>query len=276
MIQCIALDLDRTTLNEDGKLSKGNKEAIEKAIAKGIHVIIASGRPYDSLPKDVLEIKGIEYAITSNGAAVYEISTGSCLRRNTLSEKAVDQILSFIDEDRITCEAILDGVAYAPKAYVEDPVRYGATPQAVEYVKNTRRLVDCITEFIKDHKRELDCIDMIAKTEEDKLYFWELLKKECEGIYVTSSVKQLLEISDEKCGKHSGVKYVAEKLSIEPCDIAAFGDGDNDIDMLQYVGHGFAVANATDACKMAARYEIVHHSQDAILYGLKVVLGVIE
>ena len=49
-IQCIALDLDRTTLNSQGRLSAGNRQAIEAAIAQGIHVVIASGRALASLP----------------------------------------------------------------------------------------------------------------------------------------------------------------------------------------------------------------------------------
>ena len=74
-IQLIALDLDRTTLNSQGKLSKANYNALSQAIKNGVHVCIASGRAFDTLPSDVLSVPGIEYAITSNGAAVYNIKT---------------------------------------------------------------------------------------------------------------------------------------------------------------------------------------------------------
>ena len=88
-IKCIALDLDRTTLNAQGKLSKANEEAIRKAVAKGIYVCIASGRAFDTLPQDVVSIPGIEYAITSNGAAVYRIQDKQCLRSYVLTEQSV-------------------------------------------------------------------------------------------------------------------------------------------------------------------------------------------
>ena len=55
--------------------SKANEEAIRKAVAKGIHVCIASGRAFDTLPQDVVSIPGIEYAITSNGATEYRTSS---------------------------------------------------------------------------------------------------------------------------------------------------------------------------------------------------------
>ena len=68
-ITCIALDLDGTTLTPQGKLGAKTREAIEKALEAGIQVVAASGRSLDSLPKDILEIPGIRYGITSNGAA---------------------------------------------------------------------------------------------------------------------------------------------------------------------------------------------------------------
>ena len=70
-IRCIALDMDYTTLDRMGRLSPGNRAALERAIQKGIHIVIASGRSRISLPADVLAVPGIEYAVTSNGAAVY-------------------------------------------------------------------------------------------------------------------------------------------------------------------------------------------------------------
>ena len=54
-VKCIALDMDRTTLNAQGMLSEENKKAIRLAIEKGIHVVIASGRVFSSLPGEVTE-----------------------------------------------------------------------------------------------------------------------------------------------------------------------------------------------------------------------------
>ena len=51
-IKCIALDMDRTTLSAEGKLSQKNKEALEYAIKKGVHVVIASGRAFSALFKE--------------------------------------------------------------------------------------------------------------------------------------------------------------------------------------------------------------------------------
>ena len=71
-LRLIALDLDGTTLNSQGKVSLYTKKVLEKAIQKGIHVVIASGRALSAIPEDVLNIRGLEYIITSNGSSIYE------------------------------------------------------------------------------------------------------------------------------------------------------------------------------------------------------------
>ena len=95
-IQCIALDLDRTTLDGEGRLSPGNRRALEYAIAKGVHIVIASGRSFASLPRDVIAVPGIEYAITSNGADVYHVPTGTRLHRYAMTPKTDRSIMQLI------------------------------------------------------------------------------------------------------------------------------------------------------------------------------------
>ena len=108
-IRCIALDLDRTTLNSAGQLSERNRKAMEQAIESGIQIAVASGRSLDSLPAAVLEIPGIRYAITSNGAAVYDLEERTCLRQYKLTAEAVRDILRWTEEADVTFETFIDG-----------------------------------------------------------------------------------------------------------------------------------------------------------------------
>lgn len=128
-IKCIALDLDRTTLNASGRLSDGNYNALCHAIENGVHIVIASGRSFDTLPKDVLAVPGIEYAITSNGAAIYHIPTSTCLHEYKMTPASVECIIQIAKQHETALEVFIDGKAYALKAYVEDPVSYGTTLQ---------------------------------------------------------------------------------------------------------------------------------------------------
>ena len=58
-VRCVALDMDRTTLNREGRLSENNRKALERVIASGVHIIIASGRAFETLPRDMVELPGV-------------------------------------------------------------------------------------------------------------------------------------------------------------------------------------------------------------------------
>ena len=272
-IKCIALDLDRTTLNEHARLSGNNREALEYAISKGIHIVIASGRGFDSLPEDVLSIPGIEYAITSNGASVYHIPSGKRLMSYTLTPRSVQEILALTAGHHVAYEAFIDGIAYAQADYVENPGLYGAA-NAAQYIRNTRRPVPNFQTFLLEHRHELESIDLVVSSEAQKTELWDLLQRNVSDIYITSSVHQLLELSHRDAGKHSGVRYVADLLGLVPAQIAAFGDGDNDADMLAYVGCGIAVANASPACLAAADFVTGHHQEDGVARGIREILKI--
>lgn len=270
-VKCIALDLDRTTLNEHARLSKGNKKALEYAISKGVHIVIASGRGFASLPEDVTSIPGIEYAITSNGASVYHIPTGKRLMSYTLREESVREILRLTSSMHVAYEAFIDGTAYAQADYVENPALYGAA-NATQYIQSTRLPVPDFQFFLLEHSHELESVDLVVSSEAQKTELWKLLQSNIPDIYVTSSVHQLLELSHRDAGKHSGVRFVAELLGLIPEQIAAFGDGDNDADMLAYVGYGIAVQNASPACLAAADFVTAHHRDDGVAHGIYEIL----
>lgn len=291
-IKCIALDLDRTTLDSQGHLSEENRTAIESAVADGVHVVVASGRSLDSLPAEITDIKGIRYAITSNGAAVYDLSERKCLRQFKMTPESAEDILRHTEPERmkvaygeaagmsevemseieISYEAFIDGRAFAESRYVADPVRFGAMPQAISYIQGTRMPVEDMRTFIHVHKSELDCIDLVVKSEDMKRKLWKNLRQNVRNVYITSSVRQLLEISHRDAGKESGAKFLLEYLGLAREELAAFGDGDNDSGLLKYAGIGFAVANASLECRDAADEIVASNDENGVAQGINKIL----
>ena len=72
-IKMIGLDLDGTLLNEKKQLTSRTKDVLEKAIAEGVHIVISTGRPITGVPKELLELPGIRYVITSNGGRILDM-----------------------------------------------------------------------------------------------------------------------------------------------------------------------------------------------------------
>ena len=76
MYKLAAIDLDGTMLNQYGIVTQKTKDVIKQAQESGIEVVIASGRPIDSIKTIAKNIKSQKYFISGNGAIIYDIENG--------------------------------------------------------------------------------------------------------------------------------------------------------------------------------------------------------
>lgn len=275
-ITCVALDLDETTLDSHSHLTPANRDALSQLVAQGMEVVLASGRALHTYPKELLNFPGIRYAITSNGTSVVDLTTGHYVYRQLLTGDAVDTIMSVSSHFPVTYEAFLDGYAYSDADYVTNPEAYGAGERAAAYVRATRKPIEDIRGFISEHRTELDALDIIVADPMIKQQVWNVLDTSGAPIYITSSTDRLIEISHEGGGKGSALKFLLNKLEIDPAAAVAFGNGDNDADMLACCGLGIAVENATERCKAAAGLITKHHNEDGVAYALREYLHLVE
>ena len=235
-IKCIAFDLDHTVINSDGTMSDATRTVIEQAIAEGIEIIPVSGRAFATFPESIGQIKGISYAVTSNGAAIYNKKTGERIHGVAIEyadlHSILDAFADYFHNGQITYEAFVDGVAYGGREYVEHPEAFGVPERNVAYVQSTRKPVDDIIAFLSEHEEELDSLDIVAAD--------------------TALYQKIEEQIPLVTGKATGLAYVLKLLDITPEETVAFGDGDNDAEMLEFAGLGVAMENATENCKAAA------------------------
>ena len=271
MYQLLAFDLDGTLLNRQGKLSEGNRQALLGAMARGIHVCIATGRALDTIPQEVLTVPGIEFVITGNGSAVFHLPEKKKLRSLLLTAAEVRAVLEATKKYGVAYEAFAEGKAYGGREYIEDPIRFGASQAAVAYIRSTRRPVDDIEAFMLTH--ELDAMDIVVKSREIEQQVTEAIAQSGAEVYLTSSVPHLVEISHRDSGKAGGVKYLADMLGIEPQEVMAFGDAGNDREMLLYAGCGVAMGNASESLRAIADFVTLHHEADGVAHAMKLLMG---
>ena len=72
MIRLIAFDMDGTVLNDEKKILKETKEALEQAARAGIEIVPATGRPFCGISDEIYRLDGVRYVLTTNGAGIYE------------------------------------------------------------------------------------------------------------------------------------------------------------------------------------------------------------
>ena len=155
---------------------------------------------------------------------------------------------------------------------MEDPVRFGAMPRAIPYIRETRTPVEGMRRFIRKHREDLDCMDLVVKSEEKRKDV-EAHQPATPDVYITSSVSQLLEISDKKAGKDAGAAFLLDHLGLPRDALAAFGDGQNDCGLLRFAGLGFAVANAVKECRGAADRIVASNDEGGVAEGIASILG---
>ena len=269
MIRLIALDLDGTTLQSDSTLSANTKQVLEEATSKGVHVVAASGRSFHALPDCLREIRGMEYAIGSNGASIHRLSDSRRIYDDLLEPGMVMEFLRQIEAyPELALEAFVEGIPYTEQAFLEAPERYGMQGRVKEYLKMSRRPVDNIHHFLTEFKDRVDAMAVIVGDMDLKLRIREQLNA-MDGFRITSSFVNMLEIVSPTAGKGAAVAWLANRLGIGSEQVMACGNADNDLDMICYAGVGVAVDNSPEELKMAADYVTADNDHEGVALAIR-------
>ena len=102
MYQLVAIDLDGTMLNSYGMVTENTKNTIKKVIENGAEVMIASGRPIDSIKAIAKEIGSENYFIAGNGALIYDIKNDKIIYEKYMSKSKVLEIIKICEENSIS------------------------------------------------------------------------------------------------------------------------------------------------------------------------------
>lgn len=246
-IKLIALDLDGTTLTSKNTLSDKTKTAIKRAVAGGIEVVVASGRPFGSMPDSILKIEGINYIVSSNGAAIHDASR-QCVYRNLLDERDVLKILELTAQYDLIFEAFINGLTYTDLRYINDPMKYSDNEAYIDYVRASHGYIEDMRTFIFEHRSELDSLEIVCADKVLREHIWQQCAACISGVYITSSSANFIEFMSVDATKANAVKRICDELDIDTANICACGNADNDADMILLAGLGAAVKNASPMC----------------------------
>lgn len=262
-IKLIALDLDGTTINNDGVISEGNRRALQKAADKGVNIVIATGRPFCALPEDVFEIDAIRYVLTSNGASITDIRENKTFYENCLSPLATEKAVELLRKHDYIIECFVNGVAYIDGPYYYEVEKTGMSFRDVNYILNTRNPVDDIYGFMLENKGHIENINVNFEDMSEKPAMREKMLLLPETT-ITSSFPHNLEIGGATTSKAEALMQMGKLLDVKPEEMMAMGDSPNDIAMLSVCGLPIAVGNAMDEVKAVAKYIAPTNHEDGV------------
>ena len=267
-IRMVALDLDGTTFNTAGLISERTVKAIEAAAEKGVHVVVSTGRSYMSLPDHIKDVKGIEYAITSNGAHVNRVGSGEAIYNDYLDPGAVKEIARIKEKTGADLEVFIKGQAYTDESYYNDVRDNGCEYRNAEYVLWSRKPVEDVTGMMLDAKDEIENVNFIYSTL-DKM---EEARPEVESIKnatITSSFQNNLEVGGPNTSKKTALLWLMDKLGLSSEELMCCGDAPNDIQMAEFAAIGVAVANAWGGLKDHADYITASNDDDGVALAIE-------
>ena len=262
-IRLVALDLDGTTFDSAGGISEENVRALEEAGEKGVRVVVSTGRSYASLPDHIKSVKGIEYAITSNGAHVNIMETGEQIYSDFLDPAAVRRVAELKTETKADIEVFINGRAYVDQSYYDDVKENGCVYRNADYVLWSRRPVPDVSALMLENSGEIENVNFIWPT----LGMLEEARPKIDAIEnatITSSFPNNLEVGGPDTSKKTALTWLLEELGISADEIMCCGDAPNDAAMLEMAGIGVAVANAWGGLKDHADWITGSNDDDGI------------
>ncbi len=262
-IRLIALDMDGTTLNNEGRISDTNRSALERAAEMGVNIVVATGRPRSALPKDALDIEAIRYALTSNGARITDLREGKTIYENCMSPLTAEKSVELLRDYHYVIECFVDGIAYIDGWYYEQVKRSHESFRSVSYILNTRNPVDDIYDFILAHRSEIENININFEDISEKPAMREKLLTIPQAT-ITSSFNHNLEIGGATTSKADALEHMCGILGVKKEQMMAVGDSPNDIAMLRVAGVPVAVGNAKDEVKAVAAYVAPTNQEDGV------------
>ncbi len=262
MYKLVVIDLDGTMLNSYGVVTNKTKEVIKKVEEQGIEVVIASGRPIDSIKEIAKEIESKNYFIAGNGAIIYDIKNDEIIYEKTLSKEKVLEIIKICEENSISYNIYTENEILATSLKYNVLYYHKENLKKEESKKTKINLVKNMYDYVKN--KEDARFLKITICDENKTVFNSIIRKvkEIRDIEVLEishmsrkTIKQgteefeisyyYTEISTGDVDKWNAIEFLMEKLKVKKEEIMAIGDNLNDKKMIENAGLGVAMGQST-------------------------------
>ena len=284
-----ALDLDGTLLNSNGEVSPCTQKVLSEASDRGVVVIPATGRPLASLPPVVAKQPWVHYALTSNGAAVWDLGGdplgcvysryANAAEHETSQPECIVRRCFPVEKAREVYEAFhglpgglnlfSDGRALrdmAQQRFFDERFARLAAVKGTEAIQpNDGRftILRDQSEWMSRHAHEVEKFCMFFHSVKEAQQYLPRFTA-IEGVEVVQGSPDNVEVTAAGVDKGTALLALADRLGIPREATLAIGDSDNDAEMLRAVGMPVAMGNADAALKNLAKYITADCDHDGV------------
>ncbi|KZV44523.1 hypothetical protein F511_24940, partial [Dorcoceras hygrometricum] len=261
----IFCDMDGTLLNSKSQISSANAEALKEATARGVKVVIATGK---TRPAVINILKKVNLAGKSGiisefspgvfvqGLLVYGRQGREIFRRN-LDPGVCREALRYSAEQEIPLIAFSEGrcLTLFEHPLVDTLHTVYHEPKA-EIIPSVEQLLEGV------EIQKLIFLDTAEGVSTTLRPFW--VEATGDRASVVQAVPDMLEIVPPETSKGSGVRMLLDHLNVTPNEVMAVGDGENDIEMLELASLGVALSNGSKKTKDVANVIGISNDEDGV------------
>ncbi len=240
--QLAFIDLDDTLLGPDKTISPANLAALDRLRSAGVQIVVASGRHHKNITS-FGEIGRQGWVLSSHGSVVRHEQTGEVLLEMTMNPKLASDLC------RRAQELGMSVIAYHHDgAFIEEESSWteyyasqaGWNPRHVDF-KNLPP--EGFQKIIWSEEPKI--IDRVAPA---------MMKELSDRLYVVETNPELLEFLAHSSNKSVGAQALTHKLGVSVEHTLAFGDGNNDVELLRWAGLSVAMSHGRESARQAARF----------------------
>ena len=280
-IKALALDLDGTLLRPDRTLSGRTLRVLRSCMNKGIRLIIVTGRAIDSGEKYRKLIGASGPHVYYNGAEVADISAGKIIHTQFVNPRPILSCVQLARQMGVYFQV------FFPAGTVDIPRRDDGqgsgeilmadriTAEEETYIESSG--IKVITGNLEEQLAKVPAVikGMFVTARENHEKIRSALREQYgNSIYIVQSTPVFLEVLAEGVSKGVGLIHALKYLGQKPEDTIAFGDEENDLPMFKAAGFSAAPANAIDAVRNAALFQIPANTEDGVAVFLEEHLGI--
>ena len=235
-IQMIASDLDETLLNKRAELTPRTVSALRRAMGAGVRVVLASGRMVKAMAAYAAEIGVNAPVIAFNGALIYDLNSKEAIEAREIAPEDARLVARAAEELGVHVQAFTREEYYFERENV----------QSERYARGIGGIVGVpvgapLSEWIDV---PLCKLLLIAEPPVAADLARALPPRFSGRVEVALSRPNYLECTAAGVTKGAALETLSMRLGISQAEVAAFGDNENDLSMIRWAGHGYAVENA--------------------------------
>ncbi len=252
MTKAIFFDVDGTLVSfQTHTISQPTLDALQKLRDQGILLFLSTGR-HTAMLDDVRALFSFDGYITMSGQYCY--TEDKILRKLPIGPQGNREFVALAEQEGIAC-VVLEG---------EDIYMNHSSPRLSDFLVETHLPTPPVRDFQTILDNEIyQVITFVPPEEEDRV------KALMPSVDTTRWNPHFFDVMPKNGGKHHGVAAVCQHFGIDVADTMAFGDGGNDLTMLQFVNCGVAMGTASQEVQSAAQYVTGTVDEDGVVSGLR-------